>query len=215
MVNNTYLVFSVKKEGKMGKRLWKYNEDYFKEIDTFEKAYWLGFIMADGYLCDNRLKPNKSLAVSLRIRLSEEDKEHLEKLNESLSYNKPIKIVKNYGVYKNCRDLAEFNLSSRKMVDHLYNHGLTSGDKSCKEVLPTCINTDELKKGFILGLFDGDGHITLTDKTTEWGIVSSKEMLIEIKKFLEENLDIKLSEVGLNGSGENLYRLRTFSKKKY
>lgn len=30
----------------MGK--YTYNKDYFKEIDSFEKAYWLGFLYADG-----------------------------------------------------------------------------------------------------------------------------------------------------------------------
>lgn len=31
----------------------KFNEDYFELIDTPEKAYFLGFIFADGCLIDN------------------------------------------------------------------------------------------------------------------------------------------------------------------
>lgn len=29
---------------------WSYNENYFEEINSPEKAYWLGFIWADGYI---------------------------------------------------------------------------------------------------------------------------------------------------------------------
>jgi hypothetical protein len=32
------------------KQKYKINEDFFQEIDTEEKAYWLGFLYADGYI---------------------------------------------------------------------------------------------------------------------------------------------------------------------
>ena len=31
------------------------NENYFEKIDTEEKAYWLGFIYADGYITGDKL----------------------------------------------------------------------------------------------------------------------------------------------------------------
>ena len=34
------------------------NDDYFSEIDTEEKAYWLGFIYADGYVTGSKLNSN-------------------------------------------------------------------------------------------------------------------------------------------------------------
>src|SRR5438105_237351 len=41
--------------GKLQKR-YKVNENYFKVIDTEEKAYWLGFITADGCIHDRTAK---------------------------------------------------------------------------------------------------------------------------------------------------------------
>ena len=39
----------------MGK--YYYNKDFFEKIDTEEKAYWLGFLYADG--CINRMYKNE------------------------------------------------------------------------------------------------------------------------------------------------------------
>jgi hypothetical protein len=49
----------------------EYNRHIFDEIDNEEKAYWLGFIVADGYLNSDRNM--------LRIKLGNKDKNHLEK----------------------------------------------------------------------------------------------------------------------------------------
>jgi len=49
----------------------EYNRHIFDEINTSDKAYWLGFIIADGYLNDNKNM--------LRIKLGDKDKHHLEK----------------------------------------------------------------------------------------------------------------------------------------
>ena len=53
------------------RRSYKINENFFKVIDTEEKAYWLGFITADGGL--------KSDANILKLRQSKKDTSHLEK----------------------------------------------------------------------------------------------------------------------------------------
>ena len=49
----------------------EYNRHIFDEINSPEKAYWLGFIVADGYLNDDKNM--------LRIKLGNKDKSHLEK----------------------------------------------------------------------------------------------------------------------------------------
>lgn len=54
-----------------GKRKWTYpfNEDYFEEIDSEEKAYWLGFLMADG----NVYKPKNGRQGLISISLQRGD----------------------------------------------------------------------------------------------------------------------------------------------
>jgi len=195
------------------RKKYNYNENYFDKIDSKDKAYWLGFIVADGYVMHNSIKDNNSTSNGLRIRLMESDKTHLEKLNENLNYNKNIRIVKNYGIYKNQQDLAEFSLHSIKMVNDLEKLGLVSGDKSCHEQVPNIER--KWMKYFILGLFDGDGHISIGKKVYEIGFLSSKEMIEYIKTFLEEELKITIPykiEVGKYKKSPNLSRLRIFRK---
>ena len=56
-----------------------YNKDYFSVIDNSDKAYWLGFLYADG--CINRYYRNEKLkAMNLELTLCDEDKKHLQKL---------------------------------------------------------------------------------------------------------------------------------------
>jgi len=49
-----------------------FNHNFFETIDTEEKAYWLGFIAADGGLASNIYR--------LTIGLNQKDQNHLEKL---------------------------------------------------------------------------------------------------------------------------------------
>jgi hypothetical protein len=53
----------------------KFNEDYFEIIDTPEKAYFLGFIFADGCLIDNP----KEYRYKLNIKIHSKDEDILKK----------------------------------------------------------------------------------------------------------------------------------------
>lgn len=195
---------------------YSFDTNFFSKIDTKEKAYWMGFIVADGYVFDNLHKNNKSTAVGLRIRLSEVDKNHLEKLNESLNYNKPINIVKNYGVYQNQKNLAEFYLGSRKVVDDLNHLGITCGNKSGNEIPPKNYISKNLEKYFILGLYDGDGHISVSkNNRLEIGFLSSYNMIYFIKEHLIANkIDATVNKIEERRyKNSTLYRLRFYGKK--
>ena len=62
---------------------YEYNKDYFSKIDTSDKAYWLGFLYADG--CINRFYRGEKLkSMTLELGLCYRDKEHLEKFKNCL-----------------------------------------------------------------------------------------------------------------------------------
>lgn len=61
----------------------KFNEHVFDKIDTEEKAYWLGFIYADGYISSESSKYKNVFELSLSIK----DLEHVKKFNEFMEYN--------------------------------------------------------------------------------------------------------------------------------
>lgn len=63
----------------------KFNEHIFDCIDTEEKAYWLGFIFADGYISAH--KPGKKSRYTFELGLGLKDVDHLHKFNKFMGYN--------------------------------------------------------------------------------------------------------------------------------
>ena len=61
------------------------DSDFFDVIDTEPKAYWLGFIFADGYV----LKYANKKYAKFGISLAGFDSGHLEKLRDALKSNVP------------------------------------------------------------------------------------------------------------------------------
>lgn len=90
--------------------------DFFKTIDTEEKAYWLGFIAADGNIRKNLL------ACSIELKLS--DKGHLEKFAECFDgYYRVEELQREYPsariqIYSKqcCLDLAQYGVTPTKSL---------------------------------------------------------------------------------------------------
>lgn len=117
----------------------KYKEYVFDVIDNEEKAYWLGFIHADGYLNER----------SLEIELKESDINHLEKFAEF------IKEIKKPIIHIRCKKTptCRICLGCKKLVTKLKEIDVKSAN--IINLIP-----DHLKLAFIRGLFDGDGSIS-------------------------------------------------------
>ena len=56
------------------------DENYFNLIDSADKAYWLGFIAADGWLSSNLENPRMMIGLSLK------DISHLEKFKNQIKF---------------------------------------------------------------------------------------------------------------------------------
>lgn len=140
------------REGLRGKpsRVYSYNENYFHVIDSSDKAYWLGFLAADGCVFsydDNRQD-------SIILTLQENDVEILEKLKTSLNCNKPLYHYKR----ADNRRYARFDISSNIMSQDLSQYGIVP-NKTYKYIFPDNIDT-KYYRDFIRGFFDGDGCIS-------------------------------------------------------
>ena len=83
-LNRTPVSIGVKMK-KLGIKKSKYycNYEFFKNIDTEEKAYWLGFLYADGWITVNE----DANSGHVGIQLQKSDYEHLKKFNNSLNGN--------------------------------------------------------------------------------------------------------------------------------
>lgn len=160
--------------------------DFFKNIDTEEKAYWLGFICADGYVSINQKTNSGYVGIELQAR----DVEHLKKFNRSLNGNykitfrdRPCLLHGSNQLHKMCG----IRICSIDMANDLRLLGL-SNDKTYTLQLPTIQN--DLMPHFIRGFFDGDGCIYFHKKNghidhTRCNIDSiSKDFLQQIREYL-------------------------------
>ena len=134
------------------------NKSYFEKIDTEHKAYWLGFIYADGYLYKEKY---------VRIELASKDKKHLEKFRECLSSNIPIKesihkesIIRGQSIPESTSNV--FTISRKNIVQDLIKLGMPNKNKSLSDTLPKV--PEEFKRHFFRGYFDGDGCICISTK---------------------------------------------------
>nr|DAU84890.1 MAG TPA: endonuclease [Caudoviricetes sp.] len=159
------------------RKSYKYNENYFEHIDTPEKAYWLGFIYADGFIT----KKTNGNAV-FGFTLAEE--EPLIKLNQCLESNKPIGKYKKVNSYKSNSIEYKTAFCSNKMVSDLEKHGCVEG-KTFKLKFP---NLDKnLIPHFIRGYFDGDGSVFLhTQKANNTKYTTLGVTICGIKSFLDD-----------------------------
>ena len=125
-----------------------FNHNYFEEIDSEDKAYFLGFIYADGNIFNN----------SLKISIRDTDIDVLQKLKICTNSNHKIRNFINggYSTTDSSCKMVELILTHQKLPLILKNHGVV-GNKTHKiDCLPSTV-PDELIRHFMRGYIDGDG----------------------------------------------------------
>ena len=161
------------------------DENYFETIDTEEKAYWLGFLYADGYVGNDKYN-------NIVIGLCEKDKKHLENFKKSINYSGDIRIKKNSGGYKTKHEGVVINFSNKKMASDLRKLGLYPGKSTTMKDMPDI--PDNLYRHFIRGYFDGDGsisHIIRNDKYKGHRFIMTMIGTIDFLNKISEKLPIK------------------------
>ena len=162
------------------KRKYFFDDTYFENINTEEKAYWLGYMYADGCVRINKRDNNKIL------NLSSIDKEHIEKFTKSLSSNLKIQKSKNVGSFSKNNSIYSVSIYSSKLVDDLIKKGCVL-NKTFQLKFPTEEQVpNHLIPHFIRGYFDGDGSISILKHNGNGFIDISgiHNFLIEINNFL-------------------------------
>lgn len=144
-----------------GRKKHFYNQTIFNNIDSPEKAYWLGFILADGYINEKK--------AFMRIKLQECDKNHLDKFVKFIDGDKGMIKYETHNITYNKQYYVEVN--GREFIKSLNNHNIRQG-KSSKEHIAKI--PFEYRKDYIRGLFDGDGHIEEKENRFSWISRSSR-----------------------------------------
>lgn len=198
------------------KRKYDVNDDFFRTIDSEEKAYLLGFFLADGTY-KTGAKCTKSYA--FQVALQEEDKEIIDYFKKyivpsrELRYTKP-RIDKNgvnhKGVYTISwtssimnKDLETFHIYPRKTYDINFEFPF--------ELIP-----DEFIWDFIRGFFDGDGQISFnpnTGRSTFALYGTSFNFMSKLGDLFEQEFNVEKRVEGIQKSKMILYTLRFYSNK--
>lgn len=149
------------------------NEDFFDVIDDECKAYFLGYIMADG----NVSITNNQFCLKLHISI--QDKEIIDKFLKVINSSNKTSIKNNGKSYY-------VSLTSVHMCKRLIELGVIP-NKTGKE----CIS-DEIPKSlirhYLRGVFDGDGITDISKKRS--GFVGSVNIINSILKELDEELTV-------------------------
>ena len=177
---------------------YKYQQDIFKIIDTSEKAYWLGFLAADG--CNYQRENNASII----ININEKDINHLEKFKKFCKTDAAIKSYISYEGFSNQTPMCKITLNSKQISNDLIDKGILP-NKSLILQPPNILK--KFYKPFILGYFDGDGSISKTSQYNNYNISiqGTKEILLWICEIL--NWDCKLEKRNKE-SEKNSYYIR-------
>ncbi len=167
-------------------RKYDVNEDFFNEIDTEEKAYWLGFLSADGTIRENKVK----------IGLSVRDKGHVHKFVEALGSEHPI-VVRDVSIDDKTYQTAEVTIGSTKMADDLARLGVVPNKSLI--ISPLANLPTMLARHYWRGAFDGDGGISFSRSrgdgawTCTLSFTCGKAMVLGFRDFVTGYVDTEAS----------------------
>jgi hypothetical protein len=130
------------------------NPDFFDQVDTPGKAYWLGFISADGCIITTARHPGGD---HLNVKLAIGDRGHLVKLKLALGANASVTTgVQKRDQYRNPKGYASLSVGSRRLTGALLKLGILPRKSP---ILEPWDGPENLMPYYWCGLFDGDGSI--------------------------------------------------------
>lgn len=179
-----------------------FNDRYFQYIDTSLKAYFLGYIYADGWVIYNTKCRNYEFGMELQIG----DKYILDKLNEELGgvhivTTRPERQQWIVGNLCNAGKMCKLRVYSQKFVKDLIDNGIKT-NKTLKPDYP--IVDDRFFFDWLRGYIDGDGCFYNGRSSVMHITCSHIEPLEYIHKKLKE-YNIKTSVYKCEG--ERKYRI--------
>lgn len=151
-------------------------ENYWENIDSFDKAYFLGLLLADGNVYGNQVK----------IELSDKDDYILEKFSfYTKNTNKLIKVNR-----QNKGKFVAFSVKREKWTNDLAKFGIIPNKTFIVE-LP--ILSENVMSHFIRGLIDGDGWIS--EKGKQIGFCGNEKCVTQLRDYLCSKLDISIPKI--------------------
>lgn len=205
VLNRWFEESGIKKRSERGR--YSFNKNFFDNIDTEEKAYWLGFIWCDAYVC-KRIRNGKLREYQIKISLSEKDEDHLYKLKESLNAKHPIRRYSlGKKAFKSKYQESRLMISNIYMGDVLYDkYGMIPNRHSVDRLIKYI--PEKLERHFIRGVFDAEGSTSmyLHQIKEEWNPSLKMNFTIYTYKELNEYIQAHLIKNGIKDNEVKTYR---------
>lgn len=169
-----------------GKQGFPRDEFYFSKIDSIDKAYWLGFLYADGCVHSN------DNSVSINIT----DLEHVKKFQAAIkAINHKITISQD-NRFKNAKPLYQFAIRDKQLHEDLIKWGCIPQKSLLIKKIPNIPR--DFVSHFLRGYFDGDGSLHYLQGTNNFRIsfIGTENFLTDIQKELQTNISLQANIAG-------------------
>ena len=176
---------------------------FFDEITTEARAYWLGFLAADGY----------NSGKALKVAIAEEDAAHLESLKAALGSTHPVRFYP-YTTAKGLQRLAAtLYIGSPELSRALTAHGVTPR-KSRTLRWPSL--APDLMRHFLRGYVDGDGGFhgrkNVPSEVT-FHVTSNMDFLADARAYLINRCDLGFTVLNPRSAAPGFGQLRYSGRK--
>ena len=153
---------------------------FFNNIDTEDKAYWLGVFYADGNIS------SKGNTIQLNLK----DKEHVEKFRNAIMAKNKITTVIDNRFTEQCLTY-HFAIRDSQLHSDLIKHGVLPNKSYLQFNIPKL--NDNLMPHFIRGYFDGDGGLFYSNNKIIVTFTGNKQFLEDLKSYLKID-NVKLEQ---------------------
>ena len=204
------------------RRAYSVDDDYFEEIDTQKKAYFLGWLITDGWVTGvihSKRGDVQSNKIGLKLEIS--DLDVIKEFREELKTDVPIKHYKarvskeytnkytgkQFAVCSN--EQCSVEVTSAKMKKDLEKYGVYP-NKTYNVTFPKELKV-EFYPGFIAGVLSGDGSVDVkknhrTGFILRSSICGTQNLLDSIQKVLVANIGFNPDKIPKkSSSSEHLY----------
>lgn len=183
------------------------NENYFDNIDTEDKAYFIGLLFADGYVGNNN-------EIAITLKNTGNTREVLLKLISNMESNIELTDILTMKTGFNTKStFIKLSFSNIHINNALKNIGIGCHKEDSRLNIPKQIIDNKLESHFIRGLYDGDGGVGIKNKhmPTPQLVISfmgGNNLLKEIKVILESELKLNNNTIRESYNSDKIFELR-------
>lgn len=164
-------------------RQYPVDEKYFDEIDSEQKAYWLGFIAADG--CVER-DSRSGIPRTVSISASAKDMGHIGKFKAAIKSGAPVKDTLSHGFR-----ISVISIHSERLARSLLKYGITPNKSLTLKPNLSCIPTEH-HHHYWRGMVDGDGCLSFNKSNRQWMVrlAGTESVCRQFAQWVREVADV-------------------------